>query len=229
MPAWLSWKKTRTAKSRAAIAVLAAALCFPGVGHAQSGFYGSASGSVNVSGSGEIEATTPIGGKVTLDNGHSGEVSVGYRWDGGWRIEATAMHSGADIEPNLLLDPGGSVATTSVMLGAYKEFGPGPIKPYLGASAGLGWMRLRANSNALVVPAAVDDRDTVVALRVGAGAVVALSGNVDLDVGYRFTDLSGYNGTGLGPAGGGGIPSVPMPVKAGFSSHALTAGLRVSF
>lgn len=230
MPAGLDWKVLPSRSFRVTVSAAAAVLLFPGICHAQSGFYGSAMGSVSIDASGKVEAQTPLGGEVSLENGYSGEVSVGYRWESGWRLEATALHLGSDLKPGLALDHGGSISMNGLLLGAFKEFGDGPVRPYLGASAGFGRMKLRASSNALVVPVSVDDSDTVLTLRLGAGAVVPLSQQIGLDIGYRFNDVSGYNGTGLGASGpGSGVPSVPIPVKVGFSSHMVTAGLRVSF
>lgn len=205
------------------VAIAGFAIASPGTALAQEGVYGSVSVSVPIDKTAEISSSGPFGGTAVLEDTYSGEIAIGYRWASGWRVEVEGSHFNADIAGGPLIDPGGSIKGSGLMVGLVKEFGNRPIRPYMSAAAGPYRVKIDATYSPPLNPVTLSDRHTALGLKLGAGVAVRLSSRIDLDIGYRYFDMSGYEGVGRSP------PANRVPVSANFSTHSATAGLRITF
>ena len=204
--------------------VLAAiALSSAGVAHASEGWYGRVDAGVSVDGSADISANTPLGGGASQDSATLGAVALGFARDDSWRVELELSRRENDLDAAALLDPGGSIEATALLVNLYRDFGEGRVVPYLGAGLGVAEIDLQAAYTPPLGPAAVDDTDMVFAYQVAGGAAVRLSPTIDLDIGYRYFAAPGFEGKGAAP------PFTSIPVEADVSQHALMVGIRFDF
>ena len=197
----------------------------PGIAQAADNWYVRADLGYSVDGGADISASAPIGGDVSLDGAIMGSAGVGYSLDNGWRIEGELARRENDLGSAPLLDPGGSVGATSLMLNAYFDFGGGDaaFTPYVGAGIGVANVQVDASYTPPLSPVAVDDEETALAYQVMAGVAISLSPSLDLDVGYRYLASPSIELAGAAP------PVLSVPFEVDLSHHAVTAGLRWSF
>ena len=123
-----------------------------------------------------------------------GAVTLGYRFDGGWRAELEAAYRRNELEIIEFADARGTVNTglhdavdaTSVMANALYEFDLGiPLRPYVGV--GLGWMDLDYELSAADTGGPIlDDGDSAFAYQAMVGMGVALGRRWHFSADYRY-------------------------------------------
>ncbi len=205
-------------------ALLAAcAMAAPSQAMASEGWYARAGAGFGTGGEADISADAPLGGDASLEESDFAEVAVGYARADGWRFDAGVLYWESNIEAGPLLDPGGSLSVTGLMAGVYRDFGDGPLRPYVGARIGLADVGLTARYTPPLNPAAIDDNAVTFAYELDAGVAIALTSRLQLDVGYRYFAAPGFEGKGAAP------PSTSIDVDADIATHAWGAGLRWSF
>jgi opacity protein-like surface antigen len=108
------------------------------------------------------------------DNAFTGGGGVGYQFTQNLRGDVRVDWSGDyDIGPNA------DLSTTTLLGNMYFDIPTETIfTPYVGGGAGWGWASVDGNS---------DDAFTYSLM---AGATIDLSKNIDLDIGYRFIDMT---------------------------------------
>lgn len=219
--------RNRSANSRFAdsLAIAAVLACIPSFAQAADNWYARADVGYSFGGSADIDASAPIEGDASLDGNILGAAGIGYAFDNGWRVEGELARRENDFDPLPLLDQGGAVGATSVMLNAYYDFGRGDgrLTPYVGAGIGVAKVQLEAANIAPLSPVSIDDEATTIAYQVMAGVAINLAPRLDLDLGYRFFSSPSIEGTGAAP------PVLSFPFEADLSHHAVTAGLRWKF
>ena len=172
----------------------------------------------------------PLGGSASLDTAALGAVALGFAREDGWRFELELSRRENDLDGAALLDPGGSVGATALLINLYRDFGEGRVVPYLGLGLGMAEVELQASSSLSLTPGSVDDTDVTFAYQVLGGVAVRLSPTIDLDIGYRYFAAPDFEGTGLVTSGPSPFPpSIPVPVDADISQHALSVGVRFDF
>jgi opacity protein-like surface antigen len=206
------------------LAIVAIVAGVPSIAQAEDNWYVRADLGHSVEGSADISAGAPIGGDVPLEGAIMGSAGIGYTLGNGWRIEGELARRENDLETAPLLDPGGSIGATSLMLNAYYDFGgDGAFTPYVGAGIGAASVQVDASFTPPLSPVGVDDEATVLAYQVMAGVAISLSPSLDLDVGYSYFAAPSIEVTGAAP------PVLSVPFEVDLSHHAIKAGLRWSF
>lgn len=205
------------------LALATLAVSAPSAAHAAEGWYGRADVGMSIGGDADISSDVPLGGDVSLDTAVLGAAALGFAREDGWRFELELSRRENDLDAAALLDPGGSVEATAILVNLYRDFGEGRVVPYVGLGLGLAEISLEAAYTPPLNPAAVDDADMVFAYQVASGAAVRLSPTIDLDIGYRYFAAPGFEGKGAAP------PFISIPVDADISQHALTVGVRFEF
>lgn len=205
------------------LALTAITLSTTGVAEAGDGWYGRADVGISIGGDADISSDVPLGGNASLDAAALGAAALGFAREDGWRFELELSRRENDLDAAALLDPGGSVEATAILVSLYRDFGEGRVVPYVGLGLGLAEINLEAAYTPPLNPAAVDDADMVFAYQVAGGAAVRLSPTIDLDIGYRYFAAPGFEGKGAAP------PFTSIPVDADVSQHALTVGVRFEF
>jgi len=171
------------------------------------------------------------------DFGVSGALAVGYSFGNGFRLEVEGSYTEQDVDSHTVtalgatFSGGNAFGTTSVTQGlvnAYYDFDLGAFKPYV--TGGIGFAHVDFDNHGIFLAAptaglpagdvvAMNDDDTGFAFQVGIGTSYALTENVDLELGYRYT----------------GITSVDLQAVDGTSTdvdlsyHSVLAGVRYSF
>lgn len=214
--------KNRLARS---LAFAAVAIGLPGGARAEDNWYARIDIGYSIGGSADIEASAPIGGDVSLDGNVLGSAGIGYAFGKRWRLEGELARRENDLDAAAMLDPGGSISATSLMLNAYYDIGSGDgaLTPYVGAGVGAAKVEVDAAFTSPFLPVFIDDDATIFSYQVMAGLAVSVTSHLDLDVGYRYFGAPSIEGTGSAP------PVISVPFEAALSHHAVTAGLRWNF
>ena len=177
---------------------------------------------------------------VPFDDGWVGALKVGT-YVAGIRAELEYAHRSNDAKefgPLADVDNArGSIKSDALMLNAYYDFTPtGRITPYVGA--GVGAARVEANNiRKALAPTdccsgIVDDKDTVAALQVMAGAAYAVNSNLDVTAEYRYflsQDPSFNYATGCDPSESVSTCGVLGKVSDNYNNHSILVGLRYRF
>jgi opacity protein-like surface antigen len=158
------------------------------------------------------------------DVGGSGVLSagLGWRFSENFRADLTVGYRGGyqlDDNDRFPSNFKADITSTSVMLGAYLDFGTGGAKPYLGA--GIGWAQNKideivnsgfpgAGSAAIFLPGGTWSG---MAWSLMAGVGIPLGARTTLDLYYRFIDL-------------GEIESESGSLSCSFSCSGTYSGLR---
>lgn len=188
-----------------------------GVAHATEGWYGRAD--VGYS----LEADLAIQGNgwgrpSDLDDDWAEFVGLGYAFQNGFRLEGELGHRFAELPQAPQITQGGDVHSWSGMLNLYYDFNRGgQFEPYIGVGAGVA--RISANATDTAGPNGlqyIDDEDTSAAYQALAGVAIALTNQLDLDVGYRWF---------VAPDGN----YEPNSSGAYYDSQEVTVGLRYQF
>ncbi|MEQ1707830.1 MAG: outer membrane beta-barrel protein, partial [Terricaulis sp.] len=200
--------KSRITKTVALAALMAGAA---GVANATEGWYGRADVGYS-DGTVELDATTD---SYDLGADWSEHLGLGYAFQNGFRLEGEVSHRFNQIEPSgFVLD--GDAHAWAGMANLFYDFNRGGgAEPYIGIGAGMA--RLSGNATDGIFTVAGDD--TVVAYQAMIGIALAVSEQLDLDVGYRYFQADGVEldeGT-------------LSPVEADYQNQAVTIGLRYQF
>ena len=216
-------RKLEGSKWRVSMMLAALAVAAPSAASASEDWYGRIDVGVSVDGAADISSNVPLGGDAPLDDAALGALALGFARDDGWRVELELSRREHDLAAAALLDPGGSVEATALLVNLYRDFGDGRVIPYLGFGLGLASVDLQAGFTPPLSPAVVDDTDVTFAFQIAGGVSVSLSPTIDLDLGYRYFAAPGFEGNGTAP------PLISIPVDADLSHHALTLGARFDF
>lgn len=174
--------------------------------------------------------------KSTYDPGWAVIGAVGYGFANGLRLEAEAGFRQVsldelDIEQDgglgaalglgsvngLTVPADGRESALSVMGNVWYDIGTGtPLTPYVGG--GIGLARIALDDVKVSGVTIIDDRDTVFAYQLGAGAAYALTPKVSLTLDYRF----------FGTADGT-FTDITGDFRSEFYSHSLMGGMRIGF
>ena len=147
----------------------ALAVAAPSAASASEDWYGRIDVGVSVDGAADISSNVPLGGDAPLDDAALGALALGFARDDGWRVELELSRREHDLAAAALLDPGGSVEATALLVNLYRDFGDGRVIPYLGFGLGLASVDLQAGFTPPLSPAVVDDTDGACTGRAGCG------------------------------------------------------------
>ena len=144
-----------------------------------------------------------LGGAVNVSNeydtGWVGGLAVGTQFDvGGFRpraeIEVGYMRSDIDrhvIDGVPIAGPD-AVGHTGVLYGlvnGYLDFGPGPLKPYVGAGLGIGHAEFQDQGVDLLGGTFMDDSGTGFAWQIGGGLSYSFNAQATVELGYRYFNV----------------------------------------
>lgn len=177
---------------------------------------------------------------VPFDDGWMGSLKVGTDVLG-VRAEVEYAHRSNDAQyfgtPGSIDPAKGSIKSDALMLNAYYDFTPtGKITPYVGAGIGFAQVQadsIRKNIGTSCCSGLVDDKDTVAAMQLMAGAAYAVSSNLDFTLEYRFfvtKDPSFDYATGCN--WNDSISSCGGPdgkTSDSYNNHSIMVGLRYRF
>lgn len=175
------------------LAIVVAAAALPAQA-AEQGFYGSVFGGVSFARDSDIAVRVPgpqrISGEMEFDTGWLAGVAGGYGWANGLAIEGEYSFTRNGLDQEQLnnigtIDVDGEVDTQAVMINGYYRFDTGTgFTPYLGAGAGVGFMKVSALADGNTTRFRAND--TQFAYQAIAGIAYAITSNVRLGVEYRF-------------------------------------------
>lgn len=175
---------------------------------------------------------------VPFDDGWVGALKVGT-YVAGIRAELEYAHRTNDAQyfgpPGSIDNARGSIKSDALMLNAYYDFRPsGRITPYVGA--GVGAAQVKADNIRKDISGCcsgiVDDKDTVAALQVMAGAAYAVNSNLDVTVEYRYflsQDPSFNYATACDSSESVSTCGVDGKVSDDYNNHSILVGLRYRF
>ncbi|MET0599873.1 MAG: outer membrane beta-barrel protein [Mesorhizobium sp.] len=144
-----------------------------------------------------------LGGAVNVSNeydtGWVGGLAVGTQFDvGGFRpraeIEVGYMRSDIDrhvIDGVPIAGPD-AVGHTGVLYGlvnGYLDFGPGPLKPYVGAGLGIGHAEFQDQGVDSLGGTFMDDSGTGFAWQIGGGLSYSFNAQATVELGYRYFNV----------------------------------------
>ena len=204
---------------------------------AQTQWYGSFAGMLNMPSDSEAEWGTPFGavaGDIELSDEMGFALAVGFETAGGQRVELEAAFRSSDIEgandarlnsnpvPPVFYRLSGDVDTWSLMVNVRQVIDVGPVRPYVGGGLGFarhdGTAALAVEPLPLFLPAGLEGvgsgDDTVFAYQFMAGLEVDLAEDATLFGGYRYMGTADLE-----------IESL----TASFDTHAIEAGIRIRF
>ena len=176
-----------------------------------------------VGGNADISADGPLGGDTDLGESTTGAIAVGRTVGDHWRFEAELSRRDGELEAAPMLDPGGEVAATALMLNVFHDFGAGQVRPYAGIGLGAANVELEATFTPPLQTVAVADDEMAFAYQLTIGAAIEMSPNLMLDFGYQYFSTPGVETEGVQ------APALVLPVDVDYSQHSLMAGLRWSF
>ena len=175
-------------KVKRAVALAALFAGSAGVANATEGWYGRAD--VGYSFEGESEFTEDGGLAFDFDLGHdtdwSQHLGMGYAFGNGIRIEGELAHRFNQYNDDDLTDAtldDGDVHAWSAMANVFYDFNRGgQVQPYVGLGVGA----TRFNNTVVDGAITLGDEDTVLSYQGMVGVAVAVTDQLDLDVGYRY-------------------------------------------
>ena len=175
------------------LTIIVAAVAVPAA--AQDGsFYGSVFGGVSFARDSDIAVRVPgpqrISGEMEFDTGWLAGVAGGYGWANGFAVEGEYSFTRNGLDQEHLNNIGtigvdGEIDTQAVMINGYYRFDTGTgFTPYIGAGAGVGFMKVSALADGNTTRFRAND--TQFAYQAIAGLSYAFTSNVRLGVEYRF-------------------------------------------
>jgi OOP family OmpA-OmpF porin len=193
-------------------------------------------GTLPVLGTSPAEAETGVASLVGVGIGYRlnpifrGDFTVDYM--PGFRLRPVAMGA----TPSGFIFGAGNLDSTVGLANAYVQLDgllPGafsPFQPYVDGGVGFAYHHLDTLSvNATPGNALTGSTQTNFAWGVGAGVAYPITGNLSLDLAYRFLNLGPIK-TGISATAVGGVNFPITSAKSDdLSVHTLTAGLRWSF
>ena len=148
-------------------------------------------------------------------------LAAGWKWAEGMRAELEAGYRGASVDEVNGVDGTGKVKLYPIMANLLYDFSTdGPIKPYIGAGAGI----VPTNFNNVAPEAGIatyDESDTGFGAQAIVGAAVPVAERLDLTLDYRYLFTSGLTiAEGL----------LNQDVESiNVKAHTIMAGLRYQF
>lgn len=104
------------------------------------------------------------------------------------------------------------------------------LTPYVGAGIGLAHIDAKSSyDHPGAAYSHVNESDTKFAWQLSAGAAYALTDNLAVDLGYRYTDLGSIKGNSDFMDAQTGAVAAPLNMKADFESHEVMLGARYTF
>ena len=104
------------------------------------------------------------------------------------------------------------------------------LTPYVGAGIGLAHIDAKSSyDHPGAAYSYVNESDTKFAWQLSAGAAYALTDNLAVDLGYRYTDLGSIKGNSDFMDAQTGAVAAPLNMKADFESHEVMLGARYTF
>ncbi len=104
------------------------------------------------------------------------------------------------------------------------------LTPYVGAGFGLAHIDAKSSyDHPNVAYSRVNASDTKFAWQLSAGAAYALTDNLAIDLGYRYTDLGSIKGNSNFMDAQTGAVAAPLNMKADFETHEIMLGARYTF
>lgn len=172
----------------------------------------------------DVSASGIGSGSVKFDDGWTAGGALGFRAFHMLRLEAHGSFRRADLDSvevgGVDLSGDGWAGTASFLGNAYFDLPiPFPIRPYVGAGAGVAIFSADVNGSAV----SVDDDDTEFAWNVMGGLLWPVFRHLELDARYRYitSDDPTVDADVLGLGDG--------KVKAEFAAHEVVGALRVVF
>jgi OmpA-OmpF porin, OOP family len=129
------------------------------------------------------DTSLPASGYVDLqfENGRAGFLTMGYEFDGMWRLELEGGYRQNDLEKyNFIAAPGGRMKEYSAFLNAIKDI-PLSKRWLFDLGAGVGFDNVRVKD-----PFGFKDGDTTLAAQGIAGLTYRLSNHWDISATYRY-------------------------------------------
>jgi outer membrane protein OmpA-like peptidoglycan-associated protein len=201
--------KAKVLRTLALAALMAASV---GVAHATEGWYGRADLGWSVDGELDVD-----GGSLDFDEDLSEHLGMGYAFQNGFRLEGEIAHRFNDFE-----DLEGHARAWSAMANLYYDFNRGGrFQPYVGVGAG----GARIDAKGAIGPISFDYDDTVFAYLAAIGVGIALSEQLDLDIGYRYFEAPDAEFSGTVDIEG----PEPFSFDGDYTHQAVTVGLRYQF
>lgn len=158
------------------------------------GIYGSVFGGASFARDSDIDVSVPgpqfISGEMEFDTGWLAGVAGGYGWANGLAVEGEYSFTRNGLDQEHLKNIGtlgvdGEIDTQAVMINGYYRFDTGTgFTPYIGAGAGVGFMKVSALADGSTTRFRAND--TQFAYQAIAGLSYAFTPNVRLGVEYRF-------------------------------------------
>lgn len=158
------------------------------------GFYGSVFGGASFARDSDLDVSVPgpqsISGEMEFDTGWLAGVAGGYGWANGLAIEGEYSFTRNGLDKEHLDNIGtigvdGEIDTQALMINGYYRFDVGGgFMPYLGAGAGVGFVKVSALADGNTTR--FHANDTQFAYQAIAGIAYAITSNVRLGVEYRF-------------------------------------------
>lgn len=198
--------------------------------------------------------------KFSLKDGAAFGIGVGYRIDPTWRVDATVDYFAADIdgktpcpsyvkashglnpvEDNCNYEDSSSADIWTVMANAYVDLAHyGAFQPYIGAGIGAANVNYDTWNTREVCEGCTytSDKEGLnswrFAMALMAGVSYDMTEQLKLDVGYRYTHITGGDAYGFdaadrAPLGGAPGASGTQAKDDGFDLHTVRAGLRYEF
>ncbi len=210
-----------TIRTRLLGAAAATALILPFAAFAQEGFYLGAGLGVNIPGNAQYKDGTNTN-TVDSNVGFAGVLSGGYQFESNWRVQgefAARLNSVDDISGTGSAAPrDGNVNVFSLMADAIYGIPTGTkFTPYVGAGAGVAWVKARDLDT--ILGSTIDDTDTVFAYQGMAGIEYDITPYLKAGLDYRYFRTAN---TEMETA-------TAVNVKGEYEDHTLTLGLRYLF
>lgn len=158
---------------------------------------------------------------VEYDIGFAGLLTAGYQFENNWRAEAefgARMNQIGDITGTGASAPAGRTNVYSLLANAIYGIPTGTkFTPYIGAGAGIAWVR---NSNvATTLATSIDDSDTAFAYQGIAGMEYDINPYLKASLDYHYFRTADTSFTS----------AAATQIKGDYENHTVTVGLRYIF
>lgn len=162
---------------------------------------------------------TGVRAEASFDPGLFGSLALGTTFSENWRGEAELSYRATDVDAitGTANGSGDLSGTAGMVNGYYDLFSGSDWRPYVGA--GIGLMRLDADSVTPVGGSSIDDDDVVAAVQGIVGIGYRLNENFGLFTGYRFLATTAPEFT----------TAAGIETEGEYREHRIVVGLRWSF
>ena len=134
------------------------------------------------------ESTVPLTAEADFDNSALFSVAAGWRITNQFRSEIEIGYNKSDFDLDVSgVKFDGSSKTLTGLINGYYDFKTGSrFSPYIGAGIGIA----RHDADLTTATVSSSDKDTVLAYQAGAGALIEISPDWDIQAGYRYLGTS---------------------------------------